>query len=237
VKEELQKLCQLQEIDLDIDSREKALAALDNGDTTRAELAQLTSNLGVAAAQRKKVETEYHDRELELKTIEAKKKKAEDLMYSGKVHNLKELEDLQKETAMFVKEIDRLSTCALELMDELETARNAEKESKAAQDATQKGLDEILERFTRTGDRLREELADLQKQRSEFTPTVEAAMLKLYEQNKARRGVPVIGVVDDDLCGACHVAIPSHIMTALYAAKQLQYCDSCGRILALTCED
>jgi uncharacterized protein len=237
MREELLKLCELQEIDVDIDTCQKALAALDNGNSTKALLAEQTATADAAVHQRQHLDGEYRDRDLELKAIEARKKKAEELMSSGRVSNLRQLEDLQKEVAMFDKEIDRISTRTLEIMDELESARKIEQESKAAVETTKTRLAQILEKYQKTGVRLKQELIDLKEKRIAFLPTIADSVRKRYEQTQNRLGVLAVGEVIEDLCEGCHVALPSSLLNQVKSAKTIQTCDSCGRILVWTADE
>jgi uncharacterized protein len=234
MREQLLKLCELQKLDIEIDKRQKALAALDDGETTKAEIEGLTERFGENKKKREKVETEHFDKDLELKTVEAKKKKDEDLMFSGKVSNLKELKDLQKESEACGREIDRLSTRALELMDELETAKKEERESKSTLEATQAKLAEILESYEKNGAQTKVEIAELKEQRKTMTPEIPPALLERYKKMQARQGVVVVSEVDDNVCAACHTAVPNHLLTAVRSSKAIQLCDSCGRILVWT---
>ncbi len=234
MKEQLLKLRELQGLDTEIDLREKALAGLDTGETARVEVESLTAQLAEASQKKKGTEKEYFDHELELKGIEAKKKKAEDLMYSGKVGNLKELQDLQKEVAMFGREIDTLSTRVLELMDEAELRRKEEKEAQAALQQAQAQLEEILRKYETTAARLKEETSALQAQREALAQTVTSALLRRYEKVKVRQGLIVVAAVERDVCGGCHVSLASELVKAVRASQSAQICESCGRLLVWT---
>lgn len=231
MREALLKLLELQEIDLEIDQRQKALAALDRGEAAKLEIEGISAELARAAQERKQTEKEYVDRDLALKGLEQKKKKAEELMYSGKVRNLKELDDLQKEVAMFTREIDNLSTQVLELMDELEVRRQAEKEAQAALARNQQHLQEVLARYESESARLQGELAERQTRRQASAALVPQLVLRRYEQIQAKQGVLAAVAMKDEVCYGCHVAASSHLMTALRASQSLQTCDSCGRLL------
>ena len=237
MREQLLKLGELQKIDIEIDQRRKLLAALDDGTQAKAEVEELTARLAVVTKKKEKIEGEHFDKDLELKTIEGKKKKAEDLMYSGKVRNLKELEDLQMEVAAFGREIDRLSTRALELMEELEAVRKEVKDCKAALEQAQAKLTETLDKFAADCAQMKAEIAARQAQMQELTPTITPALLERYKKMQARSGLVVVSDVEDDVCGACHTAVPNNLLTAVRASTTIQVCDSCGRMLVWTGEE
>jgi predicted nucleic acid-binding Zn-ribbon protein len=231
VRDQLLKLCELQQLDIEIGQRDKALAGLDDGSTARAEAERLISAADAAALKRKETEKEYFDHDIELKGIEEKKKKAENLMYSGKVGNPKELADLQKEVAMFNKQIDKLSTRVLELMDEQEACQKNEAQSQSELKQAQRTLEEILERYEQTSSRLKEETATLKSQREAIAQTVQQNLLRRYEQIRSKQGVLAVVALKNEVCDGCHVSIPSHLMKAIRASQSLQTCESCGRLL------
>ena len=231
MKEDLFKLLALQQIDIEIDKRRQALAALDSGATLQVEVERLTAELAQATSSRKDVEKDYFDRELALKGNEAKKKKDEDRMYSGKTSNLKELDDLQREVAALTKEIDHISTQVLELMDELETRRKVEKELSDALQQAQKRLEETRANYQAESVRFKSELVELQPQRQAAAEQVPQPLLRRYEQMQARTGVLVAVAMTNSVCAGCHVTLNSQLMKAVKAAQTTPLCESCGRIL------
>ncbi|NIM04266.1 MAG: hypothetical protein GTN69_04390 [Armatimonadetes bacterium] len=231
MREQLVRLCELQGLDIEVDRRKKSLAGLDDGASAKVEVDRLTAELSEVEAKRKETETEYHDRDIALKGIEEKKKKAQDLMYSGKVSNPRELEDLQKEVAMFDKEIDKLSTRVLELMDEQEVVQKKEAESQAALAEAQKTLEEVVSRYETTSSRLKEEITSLQSQREALVKDIPKPLMRRYEQIQSSRGVLAAVAMKSGVCDGCHVTLPSHLLEAVQASKSPQTCESCGRLL------
>jgi predicted nucleic acid-binding Zn-ribbon protein len=237
VKEELLKLCDLQSLDIEIDRHERALAELDNGEKARLEVERLTADSEMAHAKKIETEKEYVDKELALKSLEEKKKKAEGLLYGGKVQNLKELEDLQKEVAMFGREIDKLSTRVLELMDELETSKQEEKGLQAELVKAQSNLQETLAQYEKDSAELEAELSALRAQRMELVGKIKPELVKRYKQLRARYGLIAVVPMTNELCGGCHVAVPNSLLRLVQAATAPQICEFCGRMLVWTKSD
>jgi uncharacterized protein len=231
MREELIKLFGLQAIDSEIDRRKIALAALDNGDVTRREVEELKQSLAEVESELRNVEKEYLDSDLALKTIEEKKQKAEKLLYSGKVNNLKELQDLQNEIAMFGREIDKFSTSVLELMDILEPLKAKDKSLKNEIQQAEAKLAEIVAAYEKDSGELKAEIAGYKAQREEYVPTIEARLLKRYEGLRQRSGPLAVAAVKRETCEGCHVTLPRELLQSVQASKSPQSCEFCGRML------
>jgi|GEM_PF-284580 len=231
MREELVKLFSLQAIDTEIDQRKAALAALDNGEAARKEIEDLQQSLAATEAELRKVEKEYVDADLALKTIEEKKQKAEKLLYSGKVNNLKELDDLQKEIAMFNREIDKYSTSVLELMEVLEPLKEKAKKLKGEIKQAEDRLSEIIGSYEKDSSALKSEIAGYKTQREEYLSGVEARLLKRYEALRQRCGSLAVAAVKQEACEGCHVALPRELLKSVKASQSPQSCEFCGRLL------
>lgn len=231
MREELVKLFGLQAIDLEIDQRKTALAALDNGEAARREVEELKQSLAAVERELRNVEKEYVDSDLALKTIEEKKQKAEKILYSGKVNNLKELDDLQREVSMFGREIDKFSTQVLELMDILEPLKAKDKNLKSEIRQTEEKLAEIVAAYEKDSAALKSEIAGYKAQREEYIPTVDPRLLKRYEGLRQRSGPLAVAAVTRDACEGCHVTLPRELLKSVMASQSPQACEFCGRML------
>jgi uncharacterized protein len=231
MREELVKLFGLQAIDSEIDQRKAALAGLENGDTARRELEELKQSLAAVESELRNVDKEFLDADLALKTLEEKKQKAEKLLYSGKVSNLKELQDLQNEIAMFNREIDKFSTRVLELMELLEPLKVKDKSLKTEIQQAETKLAEIVAAFEKQAAALKAEIAEHKTQREAYISTVEPRLLKRYEGLRQRSGPLAVAAVKRDSCEGCHVALPRELLKSVMASQSPQICEFCGRML------
>ncbi len=227
----LETLNEVQGLDLERD----ALAA------TRGETPQ---ELLVARARRTELETDRnrvkadHDdlrkqvaaADLELKTLHERRKTASESAL--RAATAKEMSQFQNQELQFATRAQEVEEDALPLMERLE-ARAAELAALQEQvDVLAPELEslEALERARVTDVDARD--ADLADRRGRLVTSVEATLLRQYEQvRKARRGLALVGLEEGKRCGGCHVQLPIHIVQKVRKQQGVVRCPSCGRLL------
>ena len=227
---DLATLYEVQKIDTRIHDLAGEREALDSGAEVRAQAEALRAQAQQAHDELRKLEAELRDSELQMKTREAKKKDFEDKMYSGRVRNPKELDDMQREVQMLGEQIDKLEDKALNMMEEIEQRRAAI----AAQDS------ELRERETRLAQveahygsenvRIADEISALEAQRAALVPAIAQDLLRRYDDLRAKRGNVAIVRVTADICPGCRIAISLDTLRQLKRGARAS-CESCGRIL------
>ncbi|MEZ0396174.1 MAG: C4-type zinc ribbon domain-containing protein [Anaerolineales bacterium] len=160
-----------------------------------------------------------------------KVEQTEAALYAGKIHNPKELQDLQNDVAALKRRLTALEERQLEAMLALE---QAEQDFAAAEQTWQTAQAEWSQK---TGS-LRDEQTTLQKEfekltteRAGIVQTLSQEYLLLYEQLRSeRRGVAIAGIADN-ACEACGAQLTPAQAQAVRLAAQIIRCPSCGRIL------
>ena len=231
MRETLDQLLALQEIDTAIREAETAKGALDDGTAAAAELAELEQVLEDARHSLEEVSSELKDQELALATVEEKKRLAEKHAYSGTVSNPRELEGLEKDISQLGRRKDRLETAILELYDLAEERTAAADEQARLIEEAQSRLAQIHGEYAERRSKLNARLGELNGKREELAPAVDAAALKRYEAIRERAANVGIAIVDNGVCGGCNVTVPSTTLKRLALTTALLTCDSCGRIL------
>lgn len=222
------QLYQLQELDLELDERKRALSQLlgqlgESGAIIRlrAELASEQKRLDEIRQQIKSLEWEIDD-------FSEKIKSAEEKLYGGKVRNPKELEALQQESGVFKARCSRLEDTALDLMGQADTisaslkTRSGElKRLETEWDARQQELSGEIERT-------REAIAELERKRQELSASISPDALPCYQSLMEQKGTAVARV-EQGRCSGCRILLAT---TELQRARnRLVQCSSCGRIL------
>ncbi len=224
-------LFRLQQVDSRIDQLEGRLRKIQE---------TLDNDTEMQAARRKlkDAELEAHQCEQERRTAEAgaqekqiKIQQAEASLYGGKVHNPKELQDLQADVVSLKKHLSALEEQELDAMMKLEA-------SQAAMQAAQHDLVQIQSRLGAANGKLLDEQADLshdlQDQKTERQASIsnlDPGILRTYENlRRDRRGL-AIAEVSDNGCGACGTTLTAALQQSARHAAELVYCPSCGRIL------
>ncbi len=225
------QLNQLQEVDLEIESNELALA-------------QITSQLGESQAvvrARTKLKSEQqhleelgqqqHSAEWEIEDIVNKLTTAEEKLYSGRIKNPKELANLQHEVDGLRTRRNQLEDKALEIMDqvELSTASVAtlSNELKTLETDWHSQQQQLLANM----EQLKTTLADLERKRQLLSAKIDPQAIEFYQELKKQKG-RAVAKVEQGICRGCRILLPT---TELQRARgdSLVQCSSCGRILFL----
>ncbi len=231
MRETLDQLLALQQIDTAIHDATVARAGLDNGDTLAAELQELETALGEAQKALDETTADLRDKELALATVEEKKKTAEERAYGGKVSNPRELEGLEKDIEQLARQKDRLEDEILELYDLAEERKNHLDEQTRRTQQKRAELEKVRSEYQERMANLDSRLQDLAHERDELAPTIAPAALKQYEAIRARASNIGIAPAEHGVCSACNMRIPSTTLKRLAEATTIITCDNCGRIL------
>jgi predicted nucleic acid-binding Zn-ribbon protein len=224
-------LYRLQQIDTQIDQAEAQLAEVNRllaGD----ESVHSAQNAVEAANQvLQKAQRDLRLAEAGVKDQQIKIAGSESTLYGGRVHNPKELQDLQKEIASLKKHLGVLEDHQLETMLHVEEA-----ESQLVQ--AEQGLTQATSKFAEKSagwlgkkDLLLHALDRLHAEKAASVAEIAPDALKDYEAMRKRKNGVAVTTVKDGACSVCGATIrPSEVQTARNAAYPV-YCSSCGRIL------
>jgi predicted nucleic acid-binding Zn-ribbon protein len=196
----------------------------------RAQVEAMSAQVQTARDELRHLEGELRDAELQMKTREAKKKDFEDKMYSGRVRNPKEIDDMQREVQMLGGQIDKLEDKALGLMDEVEQRRAALAASDSALKEQEARLAALDERYNTESARISDEIAGLESQRAAVASAVPADLLRRYDDLRTKRGNVAIVKVTSEICPGCRIALSVDTMRQLKRGARVS-CDSCARML------
>ena len=230
--DELAKLHEVQKIDAKLFQREQAIKALDSGDRLKSDAIALIKRADIAVAARKKLEADLLIKELELKSVEAKRDLEHERLYSGKVTNPKELRDIQQDEDNQNAHISDLEGPILELMEQVEQAKSAEATlAEQVSIAKRRWKDTVAHTQAETV-RLQAEITELRPVRDERALVVDKQLLQRYDSIRTRREGIGMAVTHNDSCPACHIKLTIHFMRLLQSGDDLICCENCGRILA-----
>lgn len=232
MRDKLKALYELQQIDIDLGKTQKAKSNLDDGSAKRHQVAAVRAKFDRADKLYHEATAEMQDKELNLKSTEAKQKTFHDKMYSGKVSNPKELESMEKEIEMLGRQKGTLEERILELMDIIETRKAAIATASVVVDGYEAELAALTEKVKGETDILNDRIQQLTADREKALANVAPVLLKRYEAMRARLGVAV-SRIEAASCTACHTQITSGLMNALRNAEDIQTCENCSRIIYL----
>lgn len=170
--------------------------------------------------------------ELDVASVDAKLKKNQERLYSGRVRNPKELSSLQSEAGALRRRMSELEDEQLELMItvEEEEAELAERQARLRQIEANWRQDQAALLAER--DKLEGRLAvleeELRRKRARFGP----ADLAGYDDLRARYGGVGVARLKGGICQMCGVDVPTGVARAVERGEGVHYCPVCNRLLA-----
>lgn len=225
------KLYRLQQVDSQLDSARERLAEIDRilgaDDALRAAQAKQSD----AADTRDEAQKDLRRAEEDVTAQQIKIDQNQSTLYSGKVTNPKELEDLQMEAEALKRHLGDLEDVQLEKMVALEAAA-------ATLEAAQQGLDSLRAERAKEHGELGEEQQQLIKEVGRLEDERNAALsgaspedLAAYDKVRAKKGGLAVAKVENKRCGVCGATLTDTLAQAARSSDALSYCSSCKRIL------
>jgi uncharacterized protein len=144
----------------------------------------------------------------------------------------KEASQFQNQELQFATRLEELEADALPLMERLEVLANevAGLEEKMAE--LQPRLEGMVSDEKARIEGLEASMVSLQQERTALSADITPNLLKQYDQiRKAKRGVALAQVVNQERCGGCNVKLQIHVLQKVSRGQEVVRCPSCGRIL------
>jgi uncharacterized protein len=228
---QISNLYRLQQIDSQIDA---AITRLTNIETT------LLDDISIQSAKQIFEVNEENHKALVKKLYESENKTydtrikielTESSLYGGKIHNPKELQELQTEIASLKRMLTSLEDKQLEIMMEVESAEEKLMWVNEGLIEAEKHHVERNAELNGEKTKLLSQLERLDSERKATLPTIPAVDLNLYDQlRKSRNGVAV-AKINARSCNACGTTLTAALVQATQSTGQLIRCPSCSRIL------
>ena len=225
------KLYRLQQVDSQIDQlrirlHETEVALDDITSVQHAEADRVAKDQALKNARKALIAVEA-----EVKMIQIKLEQTESTLYSGKVRNPKELQDLQKENAALKRHISALEDHQLEEMLAVDEAEKNYKQSTVLLEETQQvdsrqkaGLAEMKINQIK-------ELERMENERQATASTISAEDLQVYDQIRKQKRGHAVSKITDNACSSCGSTLTPSQIQAASSPNQLYRCSFCGRIL------
>jgi uncharacterized protein len=224
-------LYRLQQIDTSLDQARSRLSEIDrilSDDTVmraaEAEAAATEAELRQAGKELKEIEFTVQEQRTRIEQDES-------TLYSGRIRNPKELQDLQNEVSSLKRYLEVLEERLLETMLFVE-------EKEGMHNQTSQAVNQVRGRFE-------EQHAHLRAERSKLIQTIERLEVErqaaagsippddqaLYEQlRKIRQGIAISRIIDRS-CASCGSTLTPGVVQSASTPSHIVRCPSCGRIL------
>ena len=224
-------LFELQEVDLEIDSSERAIRQMTAQLGESQAILQAASELAAEKEHLEELSHQQHSLESEIGDTGAKVARIEEQLYSGRTTNPKELTSLQQEAGGLKARRSGLEDKELAVMEEAEEAaaraaaiaarlKKLEAEWRAEQKQLKSGIKER-----------KQQLAGLGEKRVSLSAGIEPETVEFYTELRKGKGTAVARV-EQGICRGCRISLSSAELQRVKGGALIE-CTSCGRILFL----
>jgi uncharacterized protein len=229
LREQLQLLEQLQEIDSQVDRWESDLTRLP------LEVQDLARNLVVSrreiAESRERLtalEKDLKKREQDLASEQEKIKRSERRLLG--IKNQKEYNALSREVKLGKKVVGELEEAILGLMTETEGIRRSLERREREYEETEKTMLEKKHEAETSTTTAKGALVSLTSEKEKITEAIDREFLKKYQTVKRVRG-NALAEMHNGSCTGCHMTIPAQLAIRVLKQEEMIICPNCNRIL------
>ncbi|MDY6834013.1 MAG: C4-type zinc ribbon domain-containing protein [Chloroflexota bacterium] len=229
--EEAKLLRELQQLDLDLNRASDKLLSIeaemgDDATLNEAEMGLKEEQDRVAAQQK-----EQRDLEWETDDIRTRLKSLKDKLYGGTVKNSKELASLEKEVTHLTAEAERKEDRLLELMSQLEHARQQVGDKEGTTKELRQHISAKKQEILAEKALLEKTVSENREKRESLASTLDGNVLKLYEVLRINKRGRVVASVEQGRCQGCRITLPVSKVQDVRMQRGLVQCDHCERIL------
>jgi predicted nucleic acid-binding Zn-ribbon protein len=225
------QLYQLQEVDLELESKELAVKQITSqlGESeaianARNKLAQEQKRLEELSHQQRSLEWEIDDLTSKLTTAERD-------LYSGRIRNPKELSSLQQEAETLKARRNQLEDKDLEIMEQVDSNRENISSLSTELKTIESDWQTRQQKLTAELAELRIALVNLSQRQQLLATGIDSEALELY--HKLRKGMgTAVARVEQGICRGCRISLPVNELQQARSGSLVQ-CSSCGRVLYL----
>jgi predicted nucleic acid-binding Zn-ribbon protein len=224
-------LHRLQQVDRQIDQAQARLVMIRKTLENDAELRDVLSRVDTAKAESQAAERELKQGELDVQSQQIKIQQTDASLYSGNVHNPKELQDLQNEVAALKRHLSTLEERELTAMQKVETTEVSLKQATTDLELIQAKRGNEHRKLIDEQTALSKDLERLSSERQATVSAIESQILEMYNDLRQQKRGIAVAEVSDNSCVACGTTLTASLQQNARAANNLAYCPSCGRIL------
>jgi hypothetical protein len=235
LKEEIYKLVQLQDVDVQIYTlkSKKDTEIPRELESLKNEFENRKKDFEIFSEKLKQSQLKKKEKELELATKEENVKKAQGQLFQLKSN--KEYHAKLTEIASLKADVSLLEEDVIKALDEIESADKKVKEGKE----TLAGEDKkYKERETQLNGQLAEidaQIKSLEEKKGNLAKDIDKKILTKYEKLVQTRGGRAMAPVNSDTenCGACNIRVTAQKINEVKMYSELIFCENCVRILYL----
>ena len=221
----------LQKADLQIDRINQRLAEIEKILKSDKKVIQAQAILDAVSEKIRIARRNLSLIEDEVQANKIKQETNESSLYGGRIHNPKELQDLQKDIETRKKHIKQLEEKQLDAMIAIE---ELEKEKLEGEKDLQKAQIQAVEQkasFAGEKSQLLKNKANIDSERSAVIASISQENLQIYQHLRQQKKGIAVSAVEDGACASCGSDLRPEEFQKVKSSTLLYFCISCGRIL------
>lgn len=230
MKEQIDNLRELQEVDLEIDRIDAAITTGDEELQNQREAISLQQSaisgfrekLALSAERRQHLETEIQEAQVLIKDRQNKMMKVQTNREYQSL--LKEIEDAKNANRQREEELVRL-------LEQDEYLQKKDEEQSALLVAEEAGLSAQTARREAEAVKLAAKRQKMAKDRESKAKKVKADLLRKYELIRAKRNGLAMAGVNRGVCYGCYMNVPPQLYNELLREDKMHICPTCNRML------
>ena len=225
------QLFQLQNIDTELDLAQKRVEEIQAAIQSDKKVDQAKKRVETVETELRQIKSDFQAVDYETEQKKVKKSQSEANLYSGRIQNPKELQDLQAEIASLTKMLSELENKSLEQLEKLE---KAEERAAALKEDLKKVLTEFetgKSRLLAEKDNLENSIRNLSAKRASQETQLPEEQKNIYERLRTAKHGLAIAHLQDSSCSACGSSLTASHCQQARSSSQLFFCPSCGRIV------
>ncbi len=230
VKEQLEVLAELQQIESSIGRLEEALAEVDQKlASLDRELLQYIEEVENANAELNKAKEKYAADESEVRTLTDMIAKSEAKL--GTIKTNKEYQAALKEIDEMKKSRSNLEETMIEILEQIEAAEKLLAEKQKFLEDQRAEIEEQKKDVVAAASGKKKELEKLQKKAGGIVEKVEPRLYQTYTRIKKNGGGVGVAAVANAVCQVCNMNIPPQAFNELLRMDEIKICPHCQRII------
>lgn len=221
----------LQKLDTQLDQIQARVAEIDRllSEDERIQAARQATDTAHRNLENARLEARNADHLVSDQKVKIEQSEAS--LYGGKIHNPKELQDLQREIESLKRHLATLEDRQLETMIALEETEQVASTVDGTLEKTQAEVIQAKAGLAGERERLLKTRQRLETERSVALSPILEANLQIYNRIREQRKGIAVACIDDETCSTCGAPIRPAEAQAARLQSALHYCSSCGRVL------
>lgn len=228
---QLQALYRLQTLESSLDSAKKRVAEIEATLENDEVIARCRADVTTTEQHLHEAQAVVKDLELDIAGIVTKTQEGEELLYSGKIKNPKELKERQDEINSLKKRRESRESELMAAIEKFDFTRQQHQNATSTLQETEKSRAEVHETLKKEREHLNRQMSAWLTDRKSVIETIDPANYKTYKKIKSMKNGLAVSRLEDVTCSVCQVEQNQSIQYAVQQAKEIVRCHNCGRIL------